>query len=189
MLRVAYLISMLIATSASAQPSGEVVCTYAPSQSKIVAAVSGAAGGATATAGAVATATGLTAVAHSSGAMILTGTSGYIAGTIGGTAATIAAAPVVVGVGFLVGGVAVTLELVCAAKNHPEQVKKVNDAAAEFSIRFANAVDQARTAGSGVKKSVVPATRNAVVTIKQGAAEVWKYAYRKSVEISPSFSK
>jgi hypothetical protein len=121
--------------------------------------------------------------------MILTGTSGYIAGTIGGTAATIAAAPVVVGVGLLVGGAAVTLELVGAAKNHPEQVKKVNDAAAEFSSRFADAIAQARTAGSDIKKSVVPAARSAVVTIKQGGADVWRYAYRKRVELSPSFSK
>ena len=183
------LLATLLATSASAAPSGEVVCTYAPSQSKAVAAVSGAAGGASVTAGAIAAATGLTAVAHSSGALILTGTSGYIAGTMGATAATVAAAPVVVGVGLLVGGAAVTLELVCAARNHPDQVKKVNEAAAEFSNRFTDAVAQAKVAGAQVKTSVIPAAGNAVVTIKQGATEAWQYAYRKSVDFTQSLGK
>ncbi len=184
-----FLMTAFLATSASAAPSAEVICTYAPSQSKAVAAVSGAAGGATATAGAVAAATGLTAVAHSSGALILTGTSGYIAGTIGTTAATVAAAPVVVGVGLLVGGATVTLELVCAGKNHPEQVKKINEAATEFSIRFDDAIKKAQISGGNIKKSVVPAAGQAVVTIKQGAADVWQYAYRKSVRVRQIFNK
>lgn len=183
------LLTTFIATSASAAPSGEVVCTYAPSQSKAVAAISGAAGGASATAGAVAAATGLTAVVHSSGALILTGSSGYIAGTIGATAATVAAAPFIVGVGLLVGGAAVTLELLCSAKNHPDQVKKVNEAAAEFATRFAGALAKVRTSGIEVKKSVFPAAGNAVVTVKQGAVDVWQYAYRKSVNFRQSFSK
>lgn len=118
--------------SAQAQSKAEFVCTYAPSQSKTVAVVSGAAGGAGATVSAVTTATELTAVFHSSGAMILTGSSGYIAGAIGG--ATVA--PFIVGVGILVGGTAVTLELLCAPKNHPEQVKKIESAATEFYRRF-----------------------------------------------------
>jgi hypothetical protein len=183
------LLAAFLATSASAVPSAEVICTYAPSQSNKVAAMSGAAGGAAATAGAMAAATGLTAVAHSSGALILTGASGYIAGTLGTTAATVAAAPVVVGVGLLVGGAAVTLELVCAGKNHPNQVKKVNEAAAEFSTRFAGAMSQVRIAGADINKSVAPATERAVVTVKQGTADVWQYAYRKSVEVGQSFSK
>jgi len=177
-------LTLLIATSSSAAPPREVVCTYAPSQSKAVAAVSGAAGGATATAGGVASATGLTAVTHSSGALILTGSSGYIAGTIGAPAAAVAAMPLVVGVGLLVGGTAVTLELVCADKNHPDQVKKVNAAAAEFSSRFASAVSKVRTAGPGFKKSIAPAATNTVVFIKKGAAEIWQYAYRKSADFN-----
>jgi hypothetical protein len=184
-----YLLTALIATSALGAPSSEVVCTYAPSQSKAVAAVSGASGGAAATAGAVAAATGLTAVVHSSGALILTGTSGYIAGTIGTTAATVAAAPVIVGVGLLVGGAAVTLELVCASENHPDQVKKVNEAAAEFSARFAHAMTQVRIAGTDIKKSVEPAAKNTIITIKKRAADGWEYAYRKSVDFGQSFSR
>lgn len=187
MRRMKYLLTALVATSTTAAPSGDVICTYAPSQSKAVAAISGAAGGTAATASAVAAATGLTAVAHSSGAMILTGSSGYIAGTIGSTAATVAAAPVVVGVALVVGGTAVTLELVCAPRNHPDQVRRVTEAATEFSTRYAGAVEQVKLAGSNIKKSVVPAAENAVTTIKRGSADAWQYAYQKSVEANFSF--
>jgi len=38
-------------------------------------------------------------------------------------------------------------------------------------------------------KSVVPAAGNAVVTIKQGAVNVWQDAYRKSIDFSQSFGK
>ena len=81
-----------VATSTGTQISTEVVCSYAPSQSNAVAAISGAAGGASATVGAVSAATGMTVVTHSSGALILTGSSGYIAGTI----RTAAIAPAIV---------------------------------------------------------------------------------------------
>ena len=179
----------LASMPAFADTNAEVICTYAPSQSKAVAAISGAAGGASATAGAVAAATGLTAVAHSGGALILTGSSGYIAGTMGATAATVAAAPIVVGVGLLVGGVAVTVELVCAGTNHPEQVSKVNEAATEFGRRFSSAWTQVQIAGSDIKKSVVPATSNAVVALQQGASDVWRYAYQKSIEMRQSIGR
>lgn len=106
-----------VAGSSYAAPRSEHFCSFAPSQSKVMAGVSGAVGGAAIAAKAVAAAAGLTVVTHSSGALILTG-SGYIAGTIGGAAA----APVIVGVALLVGGTAVTVELVCVAKNHPAMV-------------------------------------------------------------------
>lgn len=170
---------MALSTSASAQPKAEVICSYAPSQSTAVAAVSGAAGGASATAGAVAAATGLTAVAHSSGALILTGSTGYIAGTIGATAATIAAAPVVVAVGLVVGGSAVTLELVCASKNYPEQVAKINAAAAEFSNRFGQAMQKTTIAAGNLRKSIGPMAGSAAVRIKNITSDVWEYVYRK----------
>jgi hypothetical protein len=107
----------------------EAVCTYAPSQSKLALAASTAAGGAGGTASAVASAAGLTAVTHSSGAYIFTGASGYVAGTLG--AATIV--PVAVTVGALAGGAAVTVELVCAPKNHPDLVGKVKTMAKDFA--------------------------------------------------------
>lgn len=174
----------LIATTALAQPSAEVVCSYAPSQSNKVAAVTGAAG-ATATAGAMAAATGLTAtaVAHSSGALILTGASGYIAGTIGATATAVAAAPVIVAVGLVVGGTAITVELVCAKRNHPEQVAKIHATAAEFSHRFATAIERTKVGADDMKKSVIPATDRASVRVKQAASDVWTYAYQKSAEV------
>lgn len=161
-----------------AKPSVEVVCSYAPSQSSAVAAISGAAGGAGATAGAVAAATGLTAVVHSSGALILTGTSGYIAGTLGTTAATVAAAPFLLAVGLVVGGTAVTLELVCASKNHPDQVAKVNAAAFEFSRRFGDAMQRTKMAVGDTTKSIEPAVDRAVVEVKRTAKDVWLYVYR-----------
>ena len=180
----------LIGTTAIAQPSAEVVCSYAPSQSNKVAAVTGAAG-ATATAGAVAAATGLTAtaVAHSSGALILTGASGYIGGTIGATATAVAAAPVILAVGLVVGGTAITIELVCARKNHPEQVAKIHAAAEEFSRRFASATERTKVAADDMKKSVMPAADRATVRAKQAASDVWTYAYQKSAEVGQVFRK
>lgn len=183
-------IALLVAGVGSAMAqSTEVVCTYAPSQSRAVAAVSGAAGGATATAGAMAAATGLTAVAHSSGALILTGSSGYIAGTLGATATAVAAAPVVVAVGLVVGGAAVTLELVCASKNHPEQVSKVQAAASEFSRRFDSAMQHTKIAAGDMAKSVGPAVDRSALKVRTTAQDVWQYAYRKSVDAKAAFAE
>jgi hypothetical protein len=174
------LASMLIATAASAQSRMEVVCSYAPSQSKVVAAISGAAGGASATASAVATAAGLTAVSHSSGAVILTGSAGYVAGTLGGASAV----PVIVATGLVVGGVAVTVELVCAGKNHPEQVAKVQAAAEEFSHRFSDTMRSTKIAAANMAKSVGPAAGKATVQVKRVTGDVWQYVYSKSSEVS-----
>jgi Na+/phosphate symporter len=165
-----------LSTAALAQTNAEIVCSYAPSQSKAVAAISGAAGGAAATATAVAAATGLTAVAHSSGAAILTGSSGYIAGTIGGAAA----APVIVTVGLVVGGVAVSLELVCASRNHPEQVERVRAAASEFGSRFKAAMRKTTVAVAGASKTVKPAAGRAAVEVTRMASDAWQYVYRES---------
>lgn len=110
----------------------EVVCSYAPSKSKAVLAFSSAAGGVGAGASAVASTAGLSVVAHSSGAYIFTGTAGYVAGTLG----TAVLFPVAVTVGALAGGAAATVELVCAPKNHPELVAKVNALAEEFARKI-----------------------------------------------------
>jgi hypothetical protein len=171
-------ILVIVATSATAQSSNEVVCSYAPSQSNAIAAISGAAGGAGATIGAVAAATGLTVVTHSSGALILSGASGYIAGTIG----TAALAPVIIGVSLVVGGTAVVVEVVCANKNHPEMVAKVKDAAVEFAHRFGAAMEKTKIVVGDMSKSISPAAKGAVVKAKEVTDDVWKYAYKKSVE-------
>ena len=178
------LLVLCIAT-AQAQSKAEVVCTYAPSQSKAVAAISGAAGGAGATVSAVTAATGLTAVAHSSSAMILTGSSGYIAGTIGGAAV----APFIVGVGILVGGTAVTLELLCAPKNHPEQVKQIESAATEFSRRFADAMNKTIVATGELKRNITPVADKAAVQVKRIRDDVIKYAYKASGDAKDLLSK
>ena len=184
------LVFAMIFASANASASSEVVCSYAPSQSNLVAGIAGVAG-APAAASAVATATGLavSAVAHSSGALILTGTSGYIAGTIGTTAAGVAAAPVIIAVGLVVAGTAVTVELVCAGRNHPEQVAKVHQAAREFSLRFTESMQRVKVAASSLRASVVPATGRAAVAAKKMASDVWQYAYQHGAAVSKSFGR
>ena len=186
---IALILTSLAATTVAAQSKSDVICSYAPSQSTAVAAVSGAAGGASATASAVATATGLTAVAHSSGALILTGSSGYIAGTLGATAATVAVAPIVITVGLVVGGSAVTLELVCAQKNHPELVAKIDAAAVEFSKRFELTMQKTKVSVGEMKKAIAPMAGNAAVRVKTISADIWEYVYRKGSELSGSAGK
>ena len=170
------LAAILLSTAAVAGPDADVVCSYAPSQSKTAAAISGAAGGAAATTTAVASATGLTVVAHSSGAAILTGSSGYIAGTIGGAAA----APVIVVVGLVIGGAAVSLELVCASHNHPDQVQRVKEAASEFNNRFRVAMAATVIATGKAAKAVRPAAGRAALGVKRISSNAWKYVYRDS---------
>lgn len=174
-----------VATSAAAQTSSEVLCSYAPSQSNAVAGISGAAGGASAAVSAVSAATGLSVVTHSSGALIFTGSSGYLAGTIGAAAI----APTIVTVGLVVGGAAVTLELVCASKNHPVEVEKVHEAAAEFSRRFGDIFNRTKIAVGDMRKSVTPASGRATVEIKCVAKNIWQYAYRKSTDAGNALSR
>lgn len=178
-------LALIPTAQAQPQPTRDVVCSYAPSQSNLVAAVSGAAGGASATLAAVAAATGLTVVTHSSGALILTGMSGYIAGTIGAAAV----APVIIGVGLVVGGGAVTLELVCASKNRKDQVQKVEAAAEEFSRRFNVAIKKTIVAGGDLRKAVAPVVDRAVVETKRVATDVWEYVNRVSDPVGSLLSK
>jgi hypothetical protein len=184
-MRTSLLLSLaLTLVPATANAGIDVICSYAPSQSNVVAAIAGAAGGAGATSGAVAAATGLTAVAHSSGALILTGSSGYIAGTLGTGAAAIGAAPVVVVIGLIVGGSAVTVEVVCASTNHPDQVARVKEAAAEFSRRFDFAMQSTKVSVDGMKKTVSPMAGKAAVEVKRIATDVWLYVYGKSAVVA-----
>lgn len=177
------LVGALLSLGASvscAVPSKEVVCTYAPSQNSAVATVAGAAGGVGVTAGAVASATGLTAVMHSSGAMILSGSSGYIAGTIGATAATVAAAPSIVVVGLAVAGAVVSLELVCASQNYPDQVVKVHAASEEFASHLASSWQSVRGSSSQAASNAVAAVLGVGVKPKRDLTNVWQYSYRIS---------
>ena len=159
--------------AAAASNTAELLCSYAPSQSKVVTAIAGSAGGAAAAAAAVAKAAGLTAVLHSSGAYIFTGSAGYIAGTLGGAVA----GPVIVGVGVVAGGTAATVEVLCAPRNHPELVTKVEAAAEEFYRRA-----KVFTANTAVTAAPIVAelTNSAI----RAGADAIEYSNRKSVELS-----
>ncbi len=149
-------------------PLTEITCSLAPSQSKVVTGIAGAAGGAGATAAALAQALGLSAVAHSSGALILAGSGGYVAGTLGAAAA----GPVIVGVGLFVAGSAVTVELLCVPKNHPDAVDKVEAAATEFLRRSQLSFSGAMTDARGMADK-------ATVKIRNVSDDVYEYAFRK----------
>ena len=149
-------------------PEMEIVCSLAPSQSDVVANVSSALGGASATAVALAQATGLSVVTHSSGALILTGTGGYIAGTLGGAIS----GPVIVGAGVIVAGSALTVELLCAPTNHPDEVAKVKAAANEFFHRSKLSFD-------GAKATVSQQSKKISATIQRITGDVYEYAFRR----------
>ncbi|MBK9785302.1 MAG: hypothetical protein IPP59_14630 [Betaproteobacteria bacterium] len=144
-----FLLASMATYAYGEQQSNNVVCSYAPSQSNLVAGISGAAGGASLTTSAVGSTLGLSAVTHSSG-VILSGSSGYIAGTIGAASVL----PVVLAVGLIVGGTAVTVEVICAKQNHPEQISKINAASEEFSRRFSDAWKRTKVAAGESKKSL-----------------------------------
>ena len=162
---------------AFAESTSDVVCTYAPSQSKLVQNISGVAGGAGATALAITQATGLTAVVHSSGAYIFTGSSSYIAGTLGGAAA----APVIIGISIAVGATAGTVELLCTPKNHPEFTAKVVEASEEFVRRSKTQLDTASEKITEAKENTKPVISKATVVLKDSAANVFNYAYRIAI--------
>jgi hypothetical protein len=159
------------ATKEAAAATAEIVCSYAPSQSVIVSQLSGAAGGSAAAAAGVAKAAGLSVVMHSSGAPIFTGPAGYLAGTLG-TAITL---PVVVGVGVVVGGGAVTLELLCAPTNHPGFAAKIDTAATEFWKR-------SKTVGARTREFVAPKVTKVTNSVITAGSDAFSYAHRKSVE-------
>jgi hypothetical protein len=163
--------TLLTTVQVCAGPTTDVVCAYAPSQSKAAAALSAAAGGSASAAALVAAATGTVAVAHSSGALILTGSGGYIAGTLGSAVV----GPTIIAVGLVIGGAAVSVELLCAPRNHPAQVAKVKEAAAEVAHRTGGALGRARTA--------VPAqVASASLKVKKVAGGAIAYAFRRRKE-------
>ena len=162
-----------IAQTKSPLPTADVVCAYAPSQSKKIAALSGAAGGAAATTAGIATALGLTVVTHSSGALILSGTGGYIAGTLGAAIA----APVVITVGIVVGGTAATVELLCAPKNHPSGYKKVIEASKEFGRRTGNWVQAAKEGLGDAKTKAADFGHVTIQSWKGKAAELYSRVF------------
>lgn len=158
----------------STTTTGDIICSYAPSQSGVVAGVSAAAGGSAVAAAGVTQAAGLTAVIHSSGAYIFTGAGGYLAGTIG----TAIVAPVLVGVGVVVGGTAVTIELLCAPKNHPVFSEKVVAAAREFYERSKRFVTREDGPAKPSESIVVEIEKSPIKT----GDEAVEFANREAVE-------
>lgn len=138
------LIVVCLPFSAFAETKGDVICAYAPSQSKVVSSVAGSAGGAGVATAAIGQALGLTVVTHSSGALILSGSGGYIAGTLGAAVA----APTIIAVAVVVGSTVATVELVCAPRNHPEYVAKVEAAAVEAKRRWGESIAAAKDSSS-----------------------------------------
>ncbi len=153
--------------SAFAETKGDVICAYAPSQSKVVSNVAGSAGGAGVATAAIGQALGLTVVTHSSGALILSGSGGYIAGTLGAAVA----APTIIAVAVVVGGTAATVELVCAPRNHPEYVTKVEAAAVEARRRWGETI-------SAAKGSSAQQIERVSAKFKDVKANVFEYIYR-----------
>ena len=153
--------------SAFAETKGDVICAYAPSQSKVVSSVAGSAGGAGVATAAIGQALGLTVVTHSSGALILSGSGGYIAGTLGAAVA----APTIIAVAVVVGGTAATVELVCAPRNHPEYVTKVEAAAVEARRRWGETIAAAK--GSSTQQ-----IERISAQYKDVKANVFEYIYR-----------
>lgn len=168
--------SLAISFAATAQPPQDVVCSLAPSQSKLITGVTAATGGAAATTAAVASALGLTWVAHSSGALILAGSGGYIAGTLG----TAIVAPIVIGVGVVVGGAAISVELLCAPKNHPEGSRKVVEAAHEFGRRSRHWLQHAGAGVVNTAEKTSSVTTNTVTLVKARASSAYRRVFKRS---------
>ena len=147
----------------SSTSSADVVCSYAPSQSDTVSHISAVAGGSAATAAAIAQAAGLTAVLHSSGAYIFTGSAGYLAGTMGAAAAL----PVVIVVGVTAGGAAASLELVCASRNHPDLVAKVEAAAERYYRQSKSAMQSAANSSATAAAPIVAKIERTYETAKE----------------------
>lgn len=135
--RLATVLTLVLSMSyAHAEVTTDVICSYAPSQSAAVKRISGLLAASAAGAEVALVTSGITIVAHSSGVPILTGAGGYIAGTMTGALAT----TTVITAGIIVGGSAVTVELACAPKNHPELVKKVIEDAKEYTLTASNEI-------------------------------------------------
>lgn len=171
---IGWLTLLIVSLAAEATPRVEFVCTLAPSQSKLISGLTGAAGGSAASLAAIGSALGLSVVPHSSGAAILSGASGYIAGTLGGAGV----APVIVTIGVTVTGAMATVELLCAPKNHPELVAAVQSASEEFARRFRIAVAGTNNKLVDAKTQVAPVVDRASIALREVQEDVFAYAYR-----------
>jgi len=159
----------------------EVICSYAPSQSAVVSHLAATAGGSAIAATSVAQAASLTAVLHSSGAYIFTGAR---AGTLPALSGLLQRSLRLSPLGVLVGGSAATLELVCAAKNHPELASKVETAAKDLMTR-----SRASLASTSAQTVAVlqPFVADAKSVVTRTSADAFEYADRITVQLSQAF--
>jgi hypothetical protein len=170
--------SSMVADNTKDRSIANLVCSFAPSQSGVVASIAGVGGGMATAAAAVAKAAGLTAVLHSSGAYIFTGTGGYLAGSLG----TAISGPVLIGVGVAIAGSAATVELLCVPKNHARWVETVELAAKEFAARASTTASIAPETLSGGSAAI----KNSLIKTGSDALE---YANRKSVVVSEALKR
>ena len=160
-----------VCSVSSARDSVDLVCAYAPSKSSATLAGGAAAAGAGAGVASVLSSLGLSVVTHSSGALILSGGSGYVAGTLG----VAAAAPAVVTVAAVVAGTAVTFELACAPRNHPQHFARVTQAAKALSVDARQKIDSVQT-------QAAPVIEKATVAVKKGVSDVYRYAFPRMAQ-------
>lgn len=170
------------ASNAAKAPSSatKVICSYAPSQSRLVSHLAAAAGGSAIAAASIAQAAGLTAVLHSSGAYIFTSAGGYVAGTIG----TATALPAIVTVGVIAGGTTATLELICAPTNHPELASRVRAAAYEFMSRSKQLVVASSEHTVATSRPFIAQSKTVVAKVR---ADAFEYASRASATLSETY--
>ena len=160
--RICCLLIGVAASTAHADSILETFCTYAPSQSQLVADIIKASGGSGAGALAVMKSAGLTAVRHSSGTYIFTGSGGYVTGTYGGAAM----APALINVSYVLAGGAVTLELACSPINHPKAIARMQE--------IAKAYEQEIRGGLEIQKldEVQQATLNKIKQLNNSAIDI-----------------
>jgi hypothetical protein len=161
-----------MASTVLAKSSTEVVCSYAPSQSTLVANAFGTASGTNATIGTLATVLGLNVVKHSSGTYILSGAGGYIAGTIGSASVV----PWIIGVSIVVGGVTVVVEVVCVNSNHPEMIRRLKTTAKEVANKINYSIDNSKATASKLTMKILPAANEASLKFKKVTNDIWTNA-------------
>ncbi len=173
-----------MASTAFAKSTANIICSYAPSQSTLVADALSAAGGANATIETLAAVLALKVVKHSSGAYILSGSSGYIAGTIGGASV----ATWIAGTGLVVGGASVIVEIVCVNSNHPEMVRKLEIAAKEVANKIDYTIDHSRATASKLTMKILPAANEASLKFTKVTNDIWANAVQINTSSISAFA-
>ena len=159
---VFFVVIGLVASTAYANPVTATVCTYAPSQSQLVANIAKAMGDSDEGALAIMKAAGLSVVRHSSNAYIFTGSGGYVTGTYGGAAV----APYLINGSILLAGGAVTLELACSPINHPAAIAMMQEVAKTYEQEIKGGLE------SRILNEIQQATLNKIKRLNNSAIDI-----------------